>query len=49
LSIGDGQLVSTPVNGAGLPVLQAGSNLSLDVVTVGTGFPGRDLTVTIRV
>jgi hypothetical protein len=49
LSIGDGQVVSTAVNGAELPVLQAGSNLRLDVVTVGTGFPGRDLTVTIRV
>ncbi len=49
LSILDGQVASTPVNGAGLPVLQSGSNLSLDISAVGTTFPGRDLTVTIRV
>ena len=49
LSIADGQTVSVPINGAGLPVLQAGSNLTLDILAVGSGFQGTDLTVTIRV
>ena len=49
LSIVDGQVVSVPVNGAELPVLQSGSNLTLDISAVGTTFPGRGLTVTIRV
>ena len=49
LSIVDGQVVSAPVHGAELPVLQSGSNLTLDISAVGTTFPGRDLTVTIRV
>lgn len=49
LSILDGQTFSTAVNGAELPVLQALSDLTLEIVAVGTSFPGRDLTVTIRV
>ena len=49
LSISDGQTVSVPINGADLPVLQAGSNLTLDILAVGSGFQGADLTVTIRV
>ena len=49
LSIVDGQVVSAPANGAELPVLQSGSYLTLDISAVGTTFPGRDLTVTIRV
>ncbi len=49
LSIVDGQVVSAPVNGAELPVLQSGANLTLDIAALGTTFPGRDLTVTIRV
>ncbi len=49
LSIAAGQTVSTPVNGANLPALQALTNLSLDILAVGTSYPGRDLTVTIRV
>jgi hypothetical protein len=48
-SIAAGQTVSTPVSGASLPALQALANLTLDIVTVGTSYPGRDLTVTIRV
>ena len=49
VSITDGQTTSLPINGAELPVLQAQSNLTLDILAVGTTFPGRDLTVTIRV
>jgi hypothetical protein len=49
LSVADGQTLSAPLNGAELPVLQSGANLSLDVLAVGTTYPGRDLTVTIRV
>ncbi len=49
LSIAAGQTASTPVNGASLPALQALANLTLDILAVGTTYPGRDLTVTIRV
>jgi Putative phage tail protein len=49
LTIAATATVSTPVDGAELPVLQALSNLSLNITAVGTTFPGRDLTVTIRV
>lgn len=49
LTIADGETVSTPVNGAELAVLEALSNLTLNITAVGTDFPGRDLTVTIRV
>jgi Putative phage tail protein len=49
LSIASGQTTSTPINGAGLPALQALANLSLDITAVGTTYPSRDLTVTIRV
>ncbi len=48
VTIADGQTASASVNGAERPVLTVGSNLSLDIVTVGTTYPGRDLTVTIR-
>jgi hypothetical protein len=48
VSIADGQTASPAVNGAELPVLTAGSTLSLDILAVGTTYPGRDLTVTIR-
>ncbi len=49
LTIAAGAVISTPVSGAELPVLQALSDLTLDITSVGTTFPGRDLTVTIRV
>jgi hypothetical protein len=49
LTIAADATVSTPVDGAELPVLQALSNLTLNITAVGTVFPGRDLTVTIRV
>jgi hypothetical protein len=49
LSIASGATASTPINGAGLPALQALANLSLDITAVGTTYPSRDLTVTIRV
>ena len=48
-SIADGLNVSVPLNGADLPILQSGANLTLDIVGVGAQYPGRDLTVTIRV
>jgi hypothetical protein len=49
LTIAEDASVSTPVDGAELPALQALSNLTLNITAVGTTFPGRDLTVTIRV
>ena len=49
LTITAGQTFSTVADGAELAVLQSLSNLTLDIVTVGTAYPGRDLTVTIRV
>lgn len=48
-TIADGQTKSNIVNGAELPVLIAGATLALDIVAVGTTYPGRDLTLTIRV
>ena len=48
LSIGEGQVISNVVNGFGMPPLQAGSRLSVDILTVGATRPGRDLTVTVR-
>jgi hypothetical protein len=47
-TISDGEFASDAVNGAELPVLTAGATLSLDILAVGTTYPGRDLTVTIR-
>ena len=44
-----GQTNSNLVDGADLPVLQSLANLTIDILSVGTTFPGRDLTVTIRV
>jgi len=49
LTIPAGQTFSAAVNGAELPVLNAGADLTLDITAVGTDFPGRDLTVTLRV
>jgi hypothetical protein len=49
LTIAAEATISTPVEGAELPVLQALSDLTLNITAVGTTFPGRDLTVTIRV
>jgi hypothetical protein len=48
-SIADGETIGDGVNGAELPVLVAGSTLTLDILGVGTTYPGRDLTVTIRI
>ena len=49
LTVTAGQTFGTVVSGAELPVLQSLSNLTLDIVAIGTDYPGRDLTVTIRV
>jgi uncharacterized protein (DUF39 family) len=43
--------MSNVVDGFGLPPLVAGSQINLDVLSVGQGadcLPGRDLTVTLR-
>ena len=51
LTIPDGQSVSEPLSGAGLPVLAANSRLNLDILSVGSGNgieSGRDLTITVR-
>jgi len=48
-TIDDGDTTSNAVNGAEVPVLTAGATLTLDILAVGTTYPGRDLTVTIRV
>jgi hypothetical protein len=49
LTIPAGQTQSPPVDGATLPSLQEESHLTLDIVAVGSQYPGGDLTVTIRV
>ncbi|MCC7176605.1 MAG: hypothetical protein IT159_15535 [Bryobacterales bacterium] len=51
LTIPDGQTASNTVTGFNLPPLAAGAQINVDVLSVppaGAGFPGRDLTVTIR-
>ncbi|MCS6954148.1 MAG: phage tail protein [Bryobacterales bacterium] len=51
LTIPAGGLVSNVVSGFGLPPLRAGAQLSLDILSAPQGagsFPGRDLTVTLR-
>lgn len=47
-SIAAGETIGDAVNGAEVPVLTSGSTLTLDIVAVGTTYPGRDLTVTVR-
>jgi hypothetical protein len=49
VSITDGATVSAPINGAALPYLVSGGALTLDILAVGSLYPGSDLTVTIRV
>jgi hypothetical protein len=48
LTIPTGSTESATVNGFGLGPLIARGELTLDIVSVGTDAPGRDLTVTIR-
>ena len=51
MTIAVGSTISNTVNGFGLPPLLMGSDVSLDIVSVGqtaTSLPGRDLTVTVR-
>ncbi len=47
-TIAAGATISPAVNGAELPLLTASSTLKLDITAVGTTYPGRDLTVTMR-
>lgn len=48
LRIEEGTYSSNVVSGFGRPPLQAGAQLNLDIVSVGSITPGRDLTVTMR-
>ena len=48
LTIVDGNTVSNSIDGATLPPLLAGAQLSLDITMVGPTNPGADLTVVIR-
>ena len=48
LTIADGSTVSNDIDGATLPPLQAGAQLSLDITMVGPTNPGADLTVVTR-
>lgn len=46
--IPSGSTVSNTVEGSFLPVLEAGKRISLDIVSIGQGNPGTDLTLIIR-
>jgi hypothetical protein len=48
LTFGPGAIVSSTADGFGLPVLTAGAQLTLSVLSVGQTYPGADLTVTVR-
>jgi len=48
LSFSVGAIVSSTVDGFGLPVLTAGAQLTLSVLSVGQTYPGADLSVIIR-
>jgi len=48
LTIADGSTISNSIDGATLPPLTAGAQLSLDITMVGPTNPGADLTVVIR-
>ena len=49
LSILDGQTQAVPVKGRDLPILVDGSRLTLNILGVGSTYPGSDLSVAIRV
>jgi len=48
LTIPDGNTLSNSIDGATLPILKSGAQLSLDITMVGPTNPGADLTVVIR-
>jgi hypothetical protein len=48
LSFSAGAIVSTTVDGFGLPLLTAGGQITLSVLSVGQTYPGADLSVIIR-
>jgi hypothetical protein len=48
LSFAAGAIISTTVDGSGLPPLTAGAQITLSIVSVGQTYPGADLTVLIR-
>jgi hypothetical protein len=48
-TIPSGSAVSNTIDGAEIGVLPVQATLALDILAVGTTYPGRDLTVTIRI
>lgn len=49
VTIIDGQTAAVPVEGRDLPTLSEGSRLTLNILGVGSTYPGSDLSVAIRV
>ena len=49
MAIPDGQTTAAAVNGVDLPALREGSRLTLNILGVGSQYPGSDLSVAIRV
>lgn len=49
LTFAEGSKNSDVTNGASLPVLRKGDRLSLDIRSVGSGVPGADLSITVRI
>jgi len=49
LTITPGTIQSSSIDGSILPVLRAGEQIGLNVLTIGDQTPGSDLTVVIRV
>jgi hypothetical protein len=48
LTVPVGQTTSTSVDGLSVSLLSVGSKVTLSVLSVGTTYPGADLTVLIR-
>ena len=48
LTISDGAMISNVVKGFGMPYLEAGARIGMDIVATGVDNPGSDLTVAIR-
>ena len=48
LTFAAGAIVSNSVDGFGRPPLEANSQLTLSILSVGQTYPGADLTVVIR-
>jgi hypothetical protein len=48
LTISDGATISNVVKGFGMPYLEAGARIGMDISETGVDNPGADLTVVIR-